>query len=267
MPLGRHQPSWWSRFPSMVVILTCQPQICPGVSCQHGCRGCWQLGMVRRLDTRGKSTPCTPPLMPLGRRQPNRWSWFLSTVVISTCCWPRTCPDVSHRCWESYEQVPMVIGNSGWLINWTLEVSLPLIPLCWYLLGGVNQTDGLGLIFLTCCQPWTCPWVSHWCRESYGQVTMVIGNSGWLNCIRSGDTQDIIHVNILNLGTPQGAGGIPEGLNLLGRLLSLVHAHTRTLRWGKLEHCQQFWYWVVREQHQGEDLGSSQVSPERMAVW
>ena len=89
-------------------------------------------------------------------------------------------------------------------------------------------------VFLTCCWPQTCPWVSHWCQESYGQVTVVVGNSGWLiKCIRSGDTQDIIHINILNLGTPQSAGGIPEGLTLLGRLLSLVCVHTRTLGWGK----------------------------------
>ena len=46
--------------------------------------------------------------------------------------------------------VAVVIGNSGWFVDWTLRVSLPLVPLLWYLLGGVNQTDGLGF-----CWQWS----------------------------------------------------------------------------------------------------------------
>ena len=46
--------------------------------------------------------------------------------------------------------VAVVIGNSGWFVDWTLRVSLPLLPLLWYLLGGVNQTDGLGF-----CWQWS----------------------------------------------------------------------------------------------------------------
>ena len=68
------------------------------------------------------------------------------TVVFSACHQPWAHPWVSHLCWETYEQVTMVIGNLEWLVNWTVEVSLPLIPLLWHLLWGVNQTDGLGLV-------------------------------------------------------------------------------------------------------------------------
>ena len=134
-PNIQHPSSMASSHPHFFAIHSCQPGNPPAPL--GNLPGAPPVVCMIGLGTWGMSTPSYSSFDASCEASTKLIVLVLLTAVFSACHQLGTC-----LCWETYWQNTVVIGNLRWLVDWTL----PLIPLLWCLMWGIDQTDGLSLI-------------------------------------------------------------------------------------------------------------------------